>query len=110
MNPAQSGDLGGCHLLEGSGHFVQLTASAQGRLFESRSRTGRFGRKARAWTRWHSHQREREQFVRAIGRSAGLSSVEGEDPESVDELIEEGNALEADVVTGVEGAGNADEK
>ena len=44
------------------------------------------------------------------GDLQGLSSVEGADSESVDELLEEGNAFEADVVTGVEDAGNADEK
>jgi hypothetical protein len=47
------------------------------------------------------------------GRSGdlqGLSSVEGADSESVDELLEEGNAFEADVVAGVEAAGNAPEK
>ncbi|HEY4900771.1 MAG TPA: hypothetical protein VIH91_08140 [Terriglobales bacterium] len=36
--------------------------------------------------------------------------VEGADSESVGELLEEGNAFEADVVTGVEDAGNSDEK
>jgi hypothetical protein len=44
------------------------------------------------------------------GDLQGLSSVEGADSESVGELIEEGNAFEADVVMGVEDAGNADEK
>ena len=48
------------------------------------------------------------------GRQSGdlqaLSGVEGADSESVDELLEEGNAFEAGVVTGVEDAGNADEK
>jgi hypothetical protein len=48
------------------------------------------------------------------GRQSGdlqaLSGVEGADSESVDELLEEGNAFEADVVKGVEDAGNADEK
>jgi hypothetical protein len=39
-----------------------------------------------------------------------LSNVEGADSESVDELLEEGNAFEADVVTGVEDAGNAEER
>jgi hypothetical protein len=39
-----------------------------------------------------------------------LSNVQGADSESVDELLEEGNALEADVVTGVEDAGGADER
>ena len=44
------------------------------------------------------------------GDLQGLSSLEGADSESVGELLEEGNAFEADVVTGVEDAGNADEK
>ena len=44
------------------------------------------------------------------GDLQGLSNVQGADSESVDELLEEGNALEADVVTGVEDAGGADER
>jgi len=40
----------------------------------------------------------------------GLSRAEQADSESVDELVEEGNPFEADVVTGVENADNADEK
>ncbi len=44
------------------------------------------------------------------GDLQGLSDVEAADSESVDELIEEGNAFEADVVAGVESAGDADEK
>ena len=50
---------------------------------------------------------------RAAGQSGdlqGLSNVEGADSESVDELLEEGNTFEAEVVAGVERAGNADEK
>ena len=47
---------------------------------------------------------------RQSGDLQGLSSVESADSESVDELLDEGNAFEADVVTGVEDAGNADEK
>jgi hypothetical protein len=43
------------------------------------------------------------------GDLQGLSKVQGADSESVDELLEEGNAFEADVVTGVEDAGGADE-
>jgi hypothetical protein len=39
-----------------------------------------------------------------------LSHLEAADSESVDELIEGGNAFAADVVAGVESAGNADEK
>jgi hypothetical protein len=44
------------------------------------------------------------------GDLQGLSSSAGADSESVDELLEEGNAFEADVVAGVEQADNADEK
>jgi hypothetical protein len=47
---------------------------------------------------------------RQSGDLQGLSGVEGADSESVDELLEEGNAFEADIVTGVEDAGNADER
>jgi hypothetical protein len=39
------------------------------------------------------------------GDLQGLSNVQGADSESVDELLEEGNAFEADAVTGVEDAG-----
>jgi hypothetical protein len=51
--------------------------------------------------------------ARSAGQSGdlqGLSNVEGADSESVDELIEEGNAFEADVVAGVESAGDAEGK
>jgi hypothetical protein len=43
------------------------------------------------------------------GDLQGLSNIQGADSESVDELLEEGNAFEADVVKGVEDAGDADE-
>ena len=42
------------------------------------------------------------------GDLQGLSDIEGADSESVDELLEEGNAFEAEVVKGVEDAGDAD--
>ena len=48
---------------------------------------------------------------RSAGQSGdlqGLSDVAGADSESVDELLEEGNALEAEVVKGVEDAPDAD--
>jgi hypothetical protein len=51
--------------------------------------------------------------TRSAGQSGslqGLSNVEGADSESVDELIEEGNAFEADVVAGVERADDTDEE
>jgi hypothetical protein len=44
------------------------------------------------------------------GDLQGLSRLESADSESVDELIEEGNAFEAGVVAGVESADDADEK
>ena len=44
------------------------------------------------------------------GDLQGLSHRESADSESVDELIEEGNAFEADVVAGVERADDADEQ
>src|ERR1700690_4669605 len=50
---------------------------------------------------------------RSAGQSGdlqGLSGHEGADSESVDELLEEGNAFEAEVVSGVESADDADEQ
>jgi hypothetical protein len=43
------------------------------------------------------------------GDLQGLSNVAGADSESVDELLEEGNAFEAGVVEGVEDAPDADQ-
>ena len=43
------------------------------------------------------------------GDLQGLSNVQGADSESVEELLEQGNAFEAEVVKGVEDAGDADE-
>lgn len=40
----------------------------------------------------------------------GLSNLESVDSESVDELVEEGNAFEAGVISGVEEAGEQDER
>ena len=44
------------------------------------------------------------------GDLQGLSNLEGADSESVGELIEEGNAFEADAVMGVEDAGDTDKE
>ena len=52
---------------------------------------------------------QRERSGEQSGDLQGLSNVQGADSESVDELLEEGNAFEADVVKGVEDAGDADE-
>jgi hypothetical protein len=43
------------------------------------------------------------------GDLQGLSQTEGADSESVKELVEEGNAFEAEVVSGVEAADDAKE-
>lgn len=54
-----------------------------------------------------------EPGARSGGQSGdlqGLSDVQGADSESVDELLEEGNAFEAEVVKGVQDAGDADER
>jgi hypothetical protein len=53
-----------------------------------------------------------ESETRAAGQAGGLqglSDVPDADSESVDELLEEGNALEAGIVEGVEDASDADE-
>jgi len=44
------------------------------------------------------------------GDLQGLSNVEAADSESVHELLEEGNAFEAEVVAGVQSAGDTEEK
>jgi hypothetical protein len=44
------------------------------------------------------------------GDLQGMSDVEGAASESVEELLEEGNAFEAEVVAGVERAADADER
>jgi N utilization substance protein A len=52
----------------------------------------------------------RERSGGQSGDLQGLSNIEGADSESVAELIEEGNAFEADAVAGVEHAGDTDKK
>ncbi len=54
-----------------------------------------------------------EQRSRSAGQSGdlqGLTGSTGADSESVDELLEEGNSFEAGIVSGVEDAGNDEEK
>jgi hypothetical protein len=60
----------------------------------------RRSRAPRAFSRETQGPRSGEQS----GDLQGLSDVEGADSESVDELLEEGNAFEAGVVAGVEKA------
>jgi hypothetical protein len=64
------------------------------------------GRSASAFSREMPGPRSGEQS----GDLQGLSNVESADSESVGELIEEGNAFEAGVVTGVEEAGRRSER
>ena|ERR1700691_2959681 len=54
--------------------------------------------------------RPESRFGGESGDLQGLSNVESADSESVDELLEEGNAFEADAVKGVEDAGDFDER
>ena len=51
----------------------------------------------------------RAQSGEQSGDLQGLSNIQSADSESVDELLEQGNAFEAEVVTGVEDAEDADE-
>jgi hypothetical protein len=51
----------------------------------------------------------RERSGGQSGDLQGLSSMEGADSESVDELLEEGNVFEAEVVKGVQDATDPDE-
>lgn len=51
-----------------------------------------------------------EDLTAESGDLQGLSRTEEADSESVSELIEEGNAFEADAVIGVEDADDADER
>jgi len=57
-------------------------------------------------------KRERPQPPSGVqsGDLQGISNEERADSESVDELLEEGNTIEADVVAGVENADDTDEK
>ena len=57
-----------------------------------------------------SRERQQPSAAGQSGDLQGLSRRESADSESVDELLEEGNAFEADAVSGVEEADLADEK
>lgn len=69
---------------------------------------------ARKRKRTSSRAFSREESTTRTGRQSGdlqgLSGLEHADSESVDELLEEGNAFEAGVVAGVEEADDADER
>jgi len=57
-----------------------------------------------------SRERAGSQSGELSGDLQGLSNREAADSESVDELLEEGNAFEADAVSGVESADDSDEQ
>jgi hypothetical protein len=57
-----------------------------------------------------TRERQRPRSGVQSGDLQGLSNEERADSESVDELLEEGNAFEADVVAGVENADDTDVK
>ena len=57
-----------------------------------------------------SRERTGSQSGELSGDLQGLSNRKAADSESVDELLEEGNAFEADAVSGVESADDTDEQ
>jgi hypothetical protein len=88
--------------------------TAKARLKKSAPRKGTLKEKARRKTQSVAavaFEREglRERSGGQAGDLQGLSSRAGADSESVDELLEEGNAFEAEVVKGVQQAADADE-
>jgi hypothetical protein len=56
------------------------------------------------------HDVEEPHTAEQSGDLQGLSRIESADSESVDELLEEGNAFEAGVVSGIEDAGDDGER
>ena len=65
---------------------------------------------ARRLTAPHVRKGLGARFGGQSGALQGLSDLEGAASESVDELLEEGNAFEAEIVKGVEDAGNDGER
>jgi hypothetical protein len=88
----------------------KVAAKKKGSKKASSGKTARAGvkepRKRRLSRRASEFSRERPEPRSGLqsGDLQGLSDVESADSESVDELVEEGNAFEAGVVTGVEEA------
>jgi hypothetical protein len=79
-------------------------ASKTARVGKNRTQNKGQERGASAFLREPSESNSGEQS----GDLQGLSNVESADSESVDELMEEGNAFEAGVISGVERAGERD--
>jgi len=87
---------------KGSKKTINLKTADAGRKTRQKSQ----GRHALGFSGETPGSRSGEQS----GDLQGLSNVESADSESVDELIEEGNAFEAGVVAGVEEAGGRAER
>ncbi len=81
-------------------------ATGAKKVVATRRRTPARRQSARAFSR----ERAASQSGELSGDLQGLSNREAADSESVDELLEEGNAFEADAVSGVESADDADEQ
>jgi hypothetical protein len=79
-------------------------ATGAKKVVATRRRTPARRQSARAFSR----ERAGSQSGELSGDLQGLSNREAADSESVDELLEEGNAFEADAVSGVESADDAD--
>ncbi|MGC1436634.1 MAG: hypothetical protein WA847_12130 [Terriglobales bacterium] len=79
-------------------------ATGAKKVVATRRRTPARGQSAPAFSR----ERAGSQAGELAGDLQGLSNREAADSESVDELLEEGNAFEADAVSGVEAADDAD--
>ena len=79
-------------------------AAGAKKVFATRRRTPARRQSAPAFSRERAGSLSGE----LSGDLQGLSNVEDADSESVEELVEEGNAFEADVVQGVGGAKNPD--
>ena len=85
---------------------TKATSGTSARVSNKQTRVKTRGRRGPAFVRRSPEWRSGEQS----GDLQGLSNVESADSESVDELVEEGNAFEAGVVSGVEEADRRGEK
>jgi hypothetical protein len=86
------------------------TASARKSVRKSRGHAKRVARKKKPASVQAFSRRSRGRGGEQSGDLQGLSRRQGADSESVDELLEEGNAFEAGVVSGVEEADAMDER
>jgi len=84
----------------------KATRGTTARVSSKQTRVKARGRRGTAFSSTSPSWRSGEES----GDLQGLSDVESADSESVDELLEEGNAFEAGVVSGVEEADRRDEK